>query len=304
MGFAPDRAVAGTPLRRGNSPRSPWHPASPPRTVLIIAGGARTMKPEMLRRIDPMLLGALRNFRGTVISGGTKSGIPGCVGEVAAALKREDAKQFELVGYIPSLLPADALRDERYDRIEVVPGDGAFSPGQVLRLWEDLAQKGVCSEDVLFVGFGGGRLTAVEYRVACALGAIVAAVTETGGASDEILKDPVWSASPSVLALPFEPASLRAFVTSPAQILSPEQVLSMAQCFHANYLKSKENNLPENQRPWGDKLPDTYKKANSNRPAMPWKSAPPVSCARCHWRPGSDSQLRRPGVQRGRRAHG
>jgi hypothetical protein len=216
------------------------------------------MPPELLKKIQPMLSNALAQFRGTVISGGTKSGIPGCLGGIAAQLGSQ--KKFQLVGYIPSRLAADAPRDERYDKI-VVDTEDNFSPSQILKMWEELLEQGVSPKQVTVLGFGGGPITAVEYRIAFAFGATVAAVSETGGASDEILADPIWAKSPGIIALPFDTASIQALATHPT-LLPPADVLEkMAQEFHRRYLAGQIKSLPEKLRPWA-KLPDTYQTAN------------------------------------------
>jgi hypothetical protein len=217
------------------------------------------MKADLLDKIRPMLTKTLRNFGGKVISGGTKSGIPGCVGEIAATLKSEARKHFELVGYIPKHLPADAPKDDRYDRIVQVDDDDRFLPGQILRMWEDFVREGVSPGQVMLIGFGGGPMTAVDYRVAFALGATVAVVANTGGASDEILADEIWTSPSSIMALPFDEASIEALTVLPKHVL--DKVDEVAQAFHENYLKGKVKSMPENLRPW-TYLPDTYKDAS------------------------------------------
>jgi ppGpp synthetase/RelA/SpoT-type nucleotidyltranferase len=228
---------------------------------LIVAGGAGGMDAEMLLKVRPCLEKALESFCGTVISGGTTVGIPGCVGEFAAKLKQEGRKNFELVGYIPKHLPEDAPRDGRYDRFVVVSEDSGFSPGQILRTWEDLMRTGVAPDRVMVLGFGGGPLTGVEYRVALALGASVAVVAGSGGGAGAILTDPVWTAVPSLLELPLDQASVQALVTSPSIIHAPEKIQEMAQEFHMHYVNDNPKKLPEKMRPW-ENLPDALKKAN------------------------------------------
>ena len=226
--------------------------------VLVVAGGAATMPPELLGKIRPMLTNALAQFQGKVISGGTKSGIPGCLGDIAAQLQQR--KQFQLIGYIPSRLAADAPRDERYDKI-IVDAEDNFSPSQILKMWEDLLGQGVSPKQVTVLGFGGGPITAVEYRIAFAFGATVAAVSETGGVSDEILADPIWAKSPGIIALPFDAASIQALATYPTLLPSAGALEKMAQGFHRKYLAGQIKSLPEKLRPW-ENLPITYQTAN------------------------------------------
>jgi len=70
--------------------------------VLIVAGGAASINPEQLPQVTAYLKEALAEFSGTVISGGTTVGVPGCLGEVAKSLADANAKHFQLRGYIPS----------------------------------------------------------------------------------------------------------------------------------------------------------------------------------------------------------
>jgi ppGpp synthetase/RelA/SpoT-type nucleotidyltranferase len=233
--------------------------AEPGQNVLILAGGADSLAADLTEKIKPMLKVALKHFRGTVISGGTTAGVPGCAG--AAAVELGNEKNFELVGYIPRRLPAEAPKSPGYDRFEVEIGDDTFSAGQVLRCWEDLLAKGISPRQVRLLGFGGGGIAAVEYRVAFALGARVAVVEATGNAAEEILNDEVWASSPPILALPFDEASIQAFVTTPSLQHSEAKLQEMAQAFHTHYLKDNTGKLPKNMRPW-NKLDGTFKEAN------------------------------------------
>jgi len=229
--------------------------------VLIIAGGAASMNADTLNKVRPCLEKALENFRGKVISGGTTVGIPGCVGEIAAKLMQAGRKQFELVGYIPRQLPQDAPKDLRYDRFVVVSEDSSFSPGQILRTWEDLQRAGTMPDRVTVLGFGGGLVASTEFHIALALGASVAVVAGSGGGADAIIADPVWNGVPTLLALPLDEASVQALVTSPSVTYTPKQLAEMAQAFHARYVNGNLGRQPENMRPW-EKLADTYKTAN------------------------------------------
>jgi ppGpp synthetase/RelA/SpoT-type nucleotidyltranferase len=237
--------------------------------VLIVSGGAASMDQGTLNQIRPALAKALENFRGTVISGGTTVGIPGCVGEIAAQLKIVDRKRFVLVGYIPKNLPEDTPKDDRYDRFVVVGEDSLLSAGQILSTWEDLLRAGAAPDRVMVLGFGGGLLTAVEFAVALSLGATVAAAAGSGGEADAILADPMWNTVPTLLALPLDQASTQALVTSPTFDYLPVKLQAkleakreeMAQAFHAHYIKDNPKKLPENMRPW-EALADTFKKAN------------------------------------------
>jgi len=165
------------------------------------------------------------------------------------------------VAYIPKYLPVDAPKDSRHDRFVVVSDDREFSPGQVLRTWEDLLQQGHAPDQILLLGFGGGSLAAVEYHVALALGASVGAVQKTEGAAEAILDNPVWSGVLSLMAVPLDEATMQALSIVPSVHYDAGKLEEMAQAVHVDYVQKNPKKLPENMRPW-DILCETFKTAN------------------------------------------
>jgi len=250
--------------RLTQKPASEPHAATElPRRALIVAGGAAGIDAQTLTGVRPLLEAALEAFSGRVISGGTAIGIPGCVAELAASLAARGGKRFELIGYIPERLPHDAPKDARYDQL-VICGQERFSPEQLLRNWTDLFELGIRPEQVIVVGFGGGPVSSVEYRLALAVGATVAVVIGTGGAADTLLADPLWSRLPNLLPVPWDAASVRGVVT-PAERPFPDSVLDqMATAFHENYVANSTGRLPDSMKPWS-KLRDTYRQANRDQ---------------------------------------
>src|SRR5437773_3533695 len=105
--------------------------------VLIICGGTAANAEKSMRQYKKPLRAALEQFKGTVISGGTRAGIPGLLGEIAAELKANGRKKFKLVGYLPNAKLKHARADERYDKLFRTP-DHDFSPAQPLQNWIDL----------------------------------------------------------------------------------------------------------------------------------------------------------------------
>lgn len=241
----------------------PLETGDPVAPVLVVVGGAASMDDGGLARVRPLMRAALEDFRGQVISGGTVVGVPGCVGEVAADLAAHRAKHFELVGYLPERLPHDAPKDDRYDRL-VPCGRNEFSPEQLLHSWMDVLHHGVRPAQITVLGFGGGRISAAEYRLALAFGATVAVVAGTGGAVDELLADPLWQHLPNLLPIPHDTASVRAVVAPPAPAFEPDVLDHMAVMFHENYLVNSSTRLPDNMKPW-PLLPETYKQANRDQ---------------------------------------
>lgn len=228
--------------------------------VLIMAGGAATMDSSMVEKIKPLVDAALRPFSGTVISGGTISGVPGCVGEVSAELAAKGEKQFTVVGYLTHRLPTDAPKDNRYDRF-VECGEAHFTPEQLLKMWKDLFSDGIRPQEIICFGFGGGPLSAVEYCMALALGATVTVVSSTAGTADELIADPLWAGVPTLLPIPPDTSTVRALAVPPVVRFEETTGEEMAKAFHENYVAGSSSKLPDNMKPW-NKLAETYQKAN------------------------------------------
>jgi hypothetical protein len=227
--------------------------------VLIVAGGAASLDADLAKKIRPLLKEAAERFRGTIISGGTTAGVPGCVGDAARELAAEGKKQFRLIAYMPAKFSAGVTAHAAYDeRIHV--GDD-FQPEQILRNWSDILSAGIRPQDVLLLGFGGGALSAVEYRIALSLGASVGLVAGTKGAAQGLLDDPLWSGFPNLYLVPFDVATVRAFVTPSDHGFDPAVQEEMAKSFHARYVKGSTSRLPKTMQPW-PKLDKTFQRAN------------------------------------------
>ncbi len=187
--------------------------------ALIIVGGASNMTSGAKQRkgFQETIGWALKHSDGLVCSGGTRSGIPGVVGVKAATLKPKE-KRFNLVGYVPAVpkkLKGDLQPDrKRYDVIVQSAGED-FSALEPIQCWVDLLGIGVKPENVRLLGFEGGKIAAVEYRLGLALGAKVAVVPGSGRSADALLNDPEWAGDPDLIRLyeqVHEEATIRAFV--------------------------------------------------------------------------------------------
>jgi ppGpp synthetase/RelA/SpoT-type nucleotidyltranferase len=225
--------------------------------VLILGGGARSLSPERKGDVSKFLTDACTDFAGTIFSGGTTAGVPGCIGDLARELKA--ARRFRLLGFLPSRIPHNEQVHDAYD--ETFPFGDDFLPEQILHNWSWLLDAGVKPADVLVLGFGGGPLSAVEYAIALGLGAQVGLVADTGGAADRMLAEPLWSRLPNLYRLPFDNATVRAFVIGGGGDFEEARLVEMGKVFHTEYLAGSVKRLPPGMRPW-DALDETFRQAN------------------------------------------
>jgi hypothetical protein len=171
-----------------------YHPeADYKQEVIILAGKGGILSQKQKEAWTPWLHQILSGFAGTVVSGGTNSGIPGLTGEIATEWIRQDKKRFQLLGYLPGKLPEGIGRSPGYDQF-ISSRTEDFSREDVLNYWVDILFRRIPMERIMLAGISGGRLSLFEYKVALAMGVKVALLKDSGGSVQEILEDPYWSA--------------------------------------------------------------------------------------------------------------
>lgn len=284
-------------------PKQPWpkdvdkpdaqalQPRTPAEPVVIVAGGCDAYHESAMKNYAELLTQAFADFRGTVISGGTKQGISGLVGELA----EESGGRIRPVGYLPPRLPHDgtATRDTRYDRHgEIRQTDGAadedFSARQPIQNWLDLLAGGIYPSQVRLLGINGGNIAGLEYRIAVALGAQVGVIEGSGREAERVIDD--WPAKPlavtksqdhdreqtsedehtpgRLMPLPPDPATLRAFlhmgIGRPKEV-SQEAVAGAARLVHQDFLEQQRYSHPDPvMQPW-PKLRSDLKASNEGQ---------------------------------------
>ena len=244
---------------RGDLPTGKPHPPLVPPKAIIVTGGAASINAADVARIRPFIETILRGYTGRVVSGGTKIGVPGCVGDVVELLASQGNKGLELIGYIPSSLPPDAPKDGRYQIIEC--NETRFTPEQIIRMWQDFKRHGIAPHEAVCVGFGGGPLSTVEYQIALALGACVVVAQGTNGSADKIARDEIWSGLPNLIPMPLDGASFTYLLKPSPKDIADDTVNTVAQELHSRYLADSAGRFPEPMKPWA-KLNPSYIRAN------------------------------------------
>jgi len=228
-----------------------------PGPVVIVAGGGDINVEQQMQDYRQLVLEAFGDFKGTIISGGTTTGVSGVVGD--AGQKYGDG--ILTIGYVPRKPPATI--DKRYSEIRYTK-DGGFSILESLQSWIDLITSGIYPPQVKLLGINGGAIAAAEYRIALALGAHVAIIKDSGREAAKLLQDNDWGTSKMLVNLPADGMTLRAFIGSGIPKLAPDLRETIARAIHGDYRRvrisgawSQEPSVAE----W-DKLLDYLKESN------------------------------------------
>jgi hypothetical protein len=177
--------------------------------VVIVAGSISGEFDENLDTFRDLLVEAFRDFRGTIISGGTYSGVCRIAGDVQEAYP--DA--VRTVGYVPENLPVDVSLDRRYRRLRTTP-NSYFSPCEPLKYWADIIGSGIDPAEVKVLGIGGGSISEFEYRLGMSLGAKVGIIDGSEPGSQDSSRDPLRSEGRDFEILPRDPSVIASFVLS------------------------------------------------------------------------------------------
>lgn len=176
--------------------------------VVIVAGDCSRRADGLF---DELLAEAFSDFRGTVISGGTNTGIAASVGKLGSS-----NSGIHTIGYVPGNLSESRL-DSGYSEHRETDGD-EFSPLEPIRYWRDLYESGISVEQIRLVTFGGGELSTVECSLALALGASVGIIKSNSEPDKLLLEDSFWMAKgaageKNLHALPADAEAIRTFLT-------------------------------------------------------------------------------------------
>jgi hypothetical protein len=153
--------------------------------IVIVAGGCSIEVEAKIQSYKSFIIDAFQDFNGTIISGGTSSGVSGLIGE----LQQIHLNTIRTIGYVPK--GKSELADKRYSEICFTDGE-EFSPMDPLQYWIDIILSGVSVNDVRLLGINGGRISSIEYRIALALGSKVGLIKDSGMEADRLLSDPDW----------------------------------------------------------------------------------------------------------------
>jgi hypothetical protein len=229
---------------------------------VIVSGSCDPTLDHYLLDFKALLQNGFRGFHGTIISGGTRAGISGWIGDL-------EGEGVRRVAHLPEgELPEDAQEDARYEIVKM-KGENEFGPAQPLQYWTDILASGIAPEEVRLIGIGGGALSAFEYKLALALGAKVGILRDSGRAADEMLRDPDWENSEDLAVLPSDPATVRIFLqpVNRATLFEEADRERLAQMAHEVFREQKRRDKIESDislKDW-DKLTEDFRESNRDQ---------------------------------------
>ena len=239
--------------------------------VVIVVGGCDVSVDERLKATyTDLLTAAFEDFEGTIISAGTTAGIGGIVGN----LDRLKKGAAERVAYLPhprNMPEEDEADTKHYEvrRTRRADGKRDYTPLGPIQTWVDLLTAGIKPWDVRLLGVNGGRISAAEYRLGLALGAVVGIIEASGRAASELLPDVDWWDVKNLLRLPHDPMTLRAFVNPGTSHLTEDQRKAAGKAIHGDYVESNQDNpkkVSPSMMPW-PVLRGDFKRSNLEQAA-------------------------------------
>ncbi len=222
--------------------------------VVLVAGSCSPVHDKEMAGYGILLEEAFADFEGTLFSGGTTAGIGGLVGNLADKFKG----RISAFGYLPSHLPTDAPRDQRYTNTYKMKKADRFSPLQPLQNWIDLIALGIDPVDVKLLGIKGGPIAAFEYRLALALGAQVGVLLDSGLEVGNLRADPDWRDDDGLVLLSQDGDAVKRFLQR------RREIQPLARRIHEEYLlqhKPKEAPQRASLVEWRD-LPENFREDN------------------------------------------
>jgi ppGpp synthetase/RelA/SpoT-type nucleotidyltranferase len=216
--------------------------------VLIIAGKSGLIEPGQQKEYEEYLKGALRDFEGTVICGGTSTGLPGIVGDLTFKIRESGSAKYALFGYLPASLPHNIQKGNGYDKY-ITSNTTTFSFIDAFNYWVDILFCDIPPEKITVFGINGKTISELEYSFALSLGIKLALIDKSGGAADNIIKNPLWIKEANLLVIPSDPDTIWALVNQNRRIsFTPEETLLLAKEVHDFYRKERLDSLkPDTQ---------------------------------------------------------
>lgn len=179
--------------------------------VVILAGGSDDAVKQKMQSYRQNLMQTFKDFNGTIISGGTRTGISELVGDIS----EHNHDKIKTIGYVPTEYCEQNDIDtntQRYQEIVCVTRAVKNGPLVPLQYWVNIILSGIDIRDIKLIGINGGKISMFEYQIATALGAQVGIIKNSGRSADTFLSDPFWKKQSNVTVLSENDDSLHHFL--------------------------------------------------------------------------------------------
>jgi ppGpp synthetase/RelA/SpoT-type nucleotidyltranferase len=231
--------------------------------VLILSGGCAPEMQSAINRLSPHMVRACKGLSLNLFCGGTTAGISYLGGDLALK-SNEKIKAF---GYLPKYTPPYAQVDKDTSRYcGLIRSSGTdFTPLDPLQGWTDIVAAGVEPCRVKALSYCGGRISQTECAVGLALGARVGVVEDPAIPEDRQFNEPNWRDHPSLIRLPMDAMTIRAFLLIDELGYNAAYLTEAAKQAHKDYVSSAVPKEPS-LLPWED-LPEDLRASNYHQVA-------------------------------------
>jgi ppGpp synthetase/RelA/SpoT-type nucleotidyltranferase len=176
--------------------------------VVIVAGGCDANVEQKVSEYSGLLEFAFEGFQGTIISGGTRAGISGIVGDLG---RLDTNSKIRKLAYLPKSI------DQVHEAYTIrTIQDTGFSPLGPIQAWIDLLASGFRPSEIRLIGINGGPISAFEYRLGLAFGAKVSIFHGSGREAAKIATDPDWKSNHNLIMLPMDKETVHLFIQPPS----------------------------------------------------------------------------------------
>lgn len=227
---------------------------------IVLVGGSSEAVREQMETYGKLLIEAFKSFSGTIISGGTNTGIS----KLAGDLKKVYPDQIHTIGYLPTNKEEHADMDKRrYSELRFTNGK-SFSPLEATQYWMDIIASEIEPGNVKLLVINGGKISSAECKLASMLGAKVGILQGSGGAPVKLFKDSDWNETKTIMQLPADATIISSFLSPDPPEMGEDMRAPVAREIHAQYLKSRKEKLETSDpslEPW-EKLDPGLKHSN------------------------------------------
>jgi len=244
--------------------------------IIILVGGSASSDKQKMDSYGQLLFKAFDGYSGTIVSGGTTTGIS----RIAGDLKARYSDSIYTVGYVPKKISIKVDENQkRYNEICKTNGEH-FSPLEATQYWLDIISSSIRAEQVKLLVIDGGKISVAECKLALTFGAKVGIIEGSGGETSKLFSDTDWNMSNNLIQLPKDAAIIKSFINSGNSEMDENLREIIAKDIHEQYRETKMKK-PEISEPslakWKN-LQENLKESNLNQADQIYEKLNRVGC--------------------------